>query len=161
MSEIYQLEKWVWSEADFEVMGWHDSRIHALAFLLDEFEMVFDIDYILQWVHPQIEETHFKFWVSPATLVFENVYDVEFDIGSFAGKLEIDSIKRDDERPPRNGQYIKKQAEWKWIIICQEGEIRFHSTGYKQYIRANPILISTQILKSESRGVSFLRDKID
>jgi hypothetical protein len=30
--EEYELEKWIWTEADFDVMGWHDSSIHALAF---------------------------------------------------------------------------------------------------------------------------------
>lgn len=161
MNEIYQLEEWVWSEADFEVMGWHDSRIHALAFLPDDFEMVFDIDYIVKWVHPQPNETHFKFWVSPATLVFENVYDVEFELESYAGRLEIDDIERDDERPPRNARHIGKQTEWKWSVRCQEGEIRFRSTGYKQYIRTHPVFSVSQALDLQSRGFSFSRSKVE
>jgi hypothetical protein len=52
MAEKYELEKWVWSEADFEEMVWHDARIHAIAFLPDSFEFVLDIDYILRWVQP-------------------------------------------------------------------------------------------------------------
>jgi hypothetical protein len=150
------VEKWLWTETDFDVMGWHDSRIHALAFSPNVGEMIFDIDYILQWLHPKPNETHFQFWVSPATLVFENVYDAEFDIGSYNGGLEIDIIKREDAGSPHNAQLIGKDKEWQWIIECQEGEIRFRSTGYKQYIRANPVF-GGQALESQSRGFSFDR----
>jgi hypothetical protein len=161
MNELYKLEKWIWTEADFEAMGWHDSQIHALAFLPDEFEIVFDIDYILHWVHPKPDETYFKFWVAPATLVFENIYDLELDISSYKGNLEIDKIRREDERVPRNAQYIDKENEWLWCIECQEGEIRFRSVGYKQYIRTNPQFSTQQTLELKSRGFSFVRSKTD
>ena len=62
MNETYEIEKWVWTEADFEKMSWHDSRVHAMAFLPDEFEIVFDIDYILKWICLGPDETNFKFW---------------------------------------------------------------------------------------------------
>ena len=63
-------------------MGWHDSRIHAVAFLTEKFELAFDIDYILRWVQPSEDEYH-RFWVAPATLVFENIHEVKFDIEPF------------------------------------------------------------------------------
>jgi hypothetical protein len=31
----YTPEKWIWTEADFETMGWHDVHVHALAFQTD------------------------------------------------------------------------------------------------------------------------------
>ena len=52
MKQEYKLEKWIWTEADFDVMGWHDSQIHATAFFPEDFELVLDIDYIFDWVHP-------------------------------------------------------------------------------------------------------------
>jgi hypothetical protein len=161
MEQEYKVEKWIWTEADFDVMGWHDSQVHAIAFLPEDFEIAFDIDYIFQWIHPESGETYFKFWVAPATLVFENVYDVEFDIDSYNGKLEIDNIRREDERPPRNAQYIGKEKEWLWVIECQEGEIRFRSVGYNQFIRAIPQLRQTQTINSRIRGFSFARGRID
>jgi hypothetical protein len=82
MKQEYAVEKWIWTEADFEVMGWHDSQIHAMAFFPEEFELVFDIDYIFEWIDPQPNETYYKFWIAPATLVFKNIHDVEFDIDS-------------------------------------------------------------------------------
>ena len=85
MPEDYTIEKWIWTEADFEVMGWHDNRIYALAFSADTFELILDIDYIFKWINPEPGETFFQFWTAPATLVFQNVYDVEFDILTTTG----------------------------------------------------------------------------
>ncbi len=64
MAEPYQVEKWVWAEADFARMGWHDSQIHAFPFSPETFELLLGIDYILEWLQPDSGETYFKFWVS-------------------------------------------------------------------------------------------------
>ncbi len=160
MAETYELEKWLWTESDFEIMGWHDSRVYAIAFSPETCEISFDIDYIFQWVHPKDDEKYFSFWVSPATLVFDNIYDVEFNIGSYNGGLEIDFIKRDETRIPRNAQYIGKNEAWTWTIECQEGEIKFRSAGYKQYVRASPVL-GGQTLNLETREISFKPGSID
>ena len=160
MADEYELEKWLWTESDFEIMGWHDARVYAIAFSPKKFEIAFDIDYIFQWVHPKQNETYFSFWVSPATLVFDNVYDVEFDIGSYNGGLEIDAIKRESVGAPRNAQAIGKNEEWIWTIECQEGEIKFRSAGYKQYIRAKPVF-GGQTLNLETRQISFNRGETD
>ncbi len=45
----YILEKSIWTDLDFENMGWHDSRIHSVAFG-ENFELIFDIDYIFKWL---------------------------------------------------------------------------------------------------------------
>jgi hypothetical protein len=161
MEQEYKVEKWVLTEADFDSMGWHDSRIHALAFQPENFELVFDIDYIFEWIHPKPDETYFKFWIAAATLVFENVYDIEFDIDSYNCKLEIDNIKREDGRRPHNAQHIGKETEWLWIVECQEGEIRFRSAGFKQFIRAMPQLRHSQVIDVKERGFSFARSRID
>ena len=161
MEQEYGLEKWVWTEADFDEMGWHDSQIHALAFLPEHFELAFDIDYIFQWLHPASNETQFKFWVAPATLIFENVYDVEFDIDSYNGGLEIDNIRREDARPPRNAEHAGRENEWLWVIECQEGEIKFRSVGYNQFIRSAPQLGQTQAIDLKTRAFSFARGRID
>jgi hypothetical protein len=156
MTDKYELEKWLWTESDFEMMGWHDSRVYAVAFSPEKFEIVFDIDYIFQWVHPKQDEKFFSFWVSAATLVFENTYDFKFDISSYSGGLEIDCIKREDVGSPKNGEYIGKGKEWIWTIECQEGEIKFRSAGYKQYVRSKPKL-GGQTLELETREISFNR----
>ena len=161
MNQEYKLEKWIWTEADFEVMGWHDCQIHAMAFFPENFELVFDIDYLFEWIDPQPNETFFKFWVAPATLVFNNVYDVELEIDSHNVNLEIDNIKRDDESLPHNAEFIRKESEWLWTIECQEGEIRFRSVGYQQFIRTAPHLTQSQTLDRKVKGISFTRGRVD
>lgn len=157
MTDKYELGKWLWTESDFEIMGWHDSRIYALAFAPEKSEIIFDIDYIFQWVSPQEGEVSFSFWVSPATLVFENIYNIEFDLGLNDGELEIDVIKRELIGAPRNAQYIGKNEEWIWIIECQQDEIKFRSAGYKMHVRAKPKFGHQQIINPETRQVSFDR----
>ena len=151
MAEEYQLERWIWTEDNFENMGWHDCRIYAIAFSPDTFEVLLDIDYIFQWIHPEPEEKSFKFWVSPATLVFQNVYNVEFDVLTTTG-LEIDHIRREQPRAPRNAAYIEHEIEWLWTLDCQQGDIRLWSVGYQQYIRATPRLDEAQKLGLSARG---------
>ena len=159
--EEYKLEKWIWTEADFDVMGWHDSQVHAIAFFHEQFELALDIDYIFRWVDPPPNETYFRFCIAPATLVFKNVHDVEFEIDSYNGKLEIDNILREDESIPINAELIGTTREWLWRIECQEGEIRFRSVGYEQSIRVAPQLVSAQTLDRKTIGISFARGKVD
>lgn len=149
-----EIEKWVWTEADLQTMGWHDARIHAVAFRDkgDEgHELLFDIDYILKWIEPRENEQFFSFQVSPATLVFEWVWDLEFDTGSYIGGLQIDGIKREESDNPRSP---------KWTVDCQEGEITFRSSGFRQYLRTEPIW-GGQELDPATRGYSFARGRTD
>jgi hypothetical protein len=48
----YNLDKWVWSDKDFEIMGWHDCPIYALKF---DDKVSLDLDYIFQWNDPEIK----------------------------------------------------------------------------------------------------------
>lgn len=153
----FKLEKRVWTEADFDIMGWHDCTIYAVAFL-SQFELAFDIDYIFQWVQPQGEETNFSFCVSQATLVFENVYDFDAVLHFHSSRIKIDAIKRESPSRPRNAEYIGKETEWEWTIDCQQGDISFHSVGYNLFARAEPVLIASQTLDENTRNISFDRN---
>src|SRR2546421_9545929 len=98
--ESRTLEKWVWNDADFKRMGWHDNAIHGIATISefpDRLELMLDIDYIFDWVN-QGSDRPFLLWVAPATLVFENVYHLKLDIESAQGDIELDEILREDER---------------------------------------------------------------
>jgi hypothetical protein len=157
MIKQYEIEKWVWDETDFEIMGWHDSRIYAVAFYSESFEFALDIDYIFQWVHPPENETYFKFWVAPATLVFENVYDLEFNIEiGFGEILEIADLERTQEKDFDNKEI------WQWILSTQQGEIKFKSSGYKQFIRKEAVFGHSQTIDTSVRGgISFHRGRLD
>src|SRR5688572_22325516 len=130
-SKEYKLEKSIWTDADFENMDWHDNPIHAIAFT-DNFELLLDIDYIFDWVSKRKE---YIFWISPCTLVFENVYDLTFEIGPITPGLTIDFVTKENPQKPTNSDFINRDTEFDWIIATQEGTMKFKSVGFTQYVR--------------------------
>lgn len=121
----YELEKNVWSDVDFEQMGWHDCRIYKVR-LSEDLEL--DIDYILQWNEPDLEGLPFTFWVAPATLVFKKVNQFKFELNTaFDEAIEIEEIARE-----------VNESDTSWTIITQQGEFEFKANGYEQFIRQEP-----------------------
>src|SRR5690242_20793394 len=89
----YNLEKNIWTENDFEQMGWHDAIIYKIAFGNN---LLLDIDYIFQWNQPEIEGLGFTFWIAPATLCFRNVKNLKFDIDvAFDGAFQIEDLEKE------------------------------------------------------------------
>lgn len=159
MKNIYKLNKWIWTEKDFDQMRWHDSLIYSMSFFSEKYEFSLDIDYIFEWIHPKHGEKYFKFWIAPATIVFENFYDLILDLETSSG-LDIDAITRKNPQIPKNVKYIKKDTEWTWEIECQQGSISFKSVGFKMYVNSAPILSSKQYLGLDVRGgINFTRGK--
>lgn len=159
----FKLDKWIWTDDDFEQMGWHDCWVHAIAFYPpetshDEYkpgELALDIDYILQWIHPEKGEKSFKFMVSPATLVFEDVFDIEID--SDDGGLEILEVSRDYHQ-----EYQKREfGHWQYDIDGVTGGISLRAVGYKQYIRQTPILGHMSLDLEQRGGICFERGRTD
>lgn len=144
----FKLDKNIWTEADFDSMDWHDNPIHAMTFG-DHFEFILDIDYIFEWV---LKGKKFIFWISPCTLVFDNVYDMTFDIGPTTPGLTIDFVTKANPQLPKNSEYINRDTEFDWTIEMQEGTISFKSVGFKQHVRQLPKLLRTQKLALEERG---------
>jgi hypothetical protein len=118
----YELEKRIWTDADFDKMGWHDNHIYKIR-LTEDLEM--DIDYIFKWNHPDLEGLPFTFWVAPATLVFKNIKNLKFEFAiGFEDSLEIEDIERENKN--------------QWTVITRQGNIQFTSEGFDQFIRQNP-----------------------
>jgi hypothetical protein len=155
MERFFNLEKPIWDENDFEQMGWHDSKIYAIAFKDESFELLLDIDYIVKWVAPNEKESYFKFWVAPATIVFRNVWDLNIGL-EYDLNLEIQDLQRGDVKKPQNTNVTSGSLEYDWKIEVNNGEITFKSIGYKQYFRKDPILLNTQKIDLLERGgISF------
>ncbi|UEG54066.1 hypothetical protein LLH06_03660 [Mucilaginibacter daejeonensis] len=148
----YELEKTLWTGADYEQMGWHDARVHGISFGKN-YQLLLDIDYIFEWVHPKEGETFFKFWIAPCTLIFENVYKLAFDLElSVPSEMYIDGIVRSKESLTPNGVLI----EYDWQIDFDGGGITFNGTDFNQHVRCPPQLTEVQELDIISRGgVSF------
>ncbi len=131
---VYQLEKNIWTDTDFPQMGWHDCHVYQLK--LAERELILDIDYVLQWNQPEIEGMPFTFWITPATLVFNDVDNISFDFSKgFDGGVEIDDIVLTEHEAGRH-----------WTIITQQGDVQFNASGYRQFIRQEPFFKYGQII---------------
>src|SRR5262245_1377807 len=151
MGEI--LEKAVWTEVDFDQMGWHDAAIYGLAILPESFELVLDIDYILKWVDPVPPSPNFSFWVSPATLAFHGVQDVESEL-SFR-HIEQPTIQ-DIHRPAAASD---GEDAGRWRVELHQGSMSFRASGFKQFFRRQPLHVEGQMIGLERRGgLSFGRE---
>jgi hypothetical protein len=83
MSISPAMAKSVWTEADFDAMGWHDNAVHAVALepMRDHpGRLLLDLDYIVEWVSAEPPATTLSFWICPATLVFDQAWDLTADI---------------------------------------------------------------------------------
>jgi len=140
---IYELEKRLWTDADFDKMGWHDNHIYKIR-LTEDLEM--DIDYIFKWNQPDLEGLPFTFWIAPATLVFKNITNLrlEFDIG-FENSFEIEDIEREN-----NNQ---------WTVITRQGDLQFTADGFEQFIRQDPSFQFRQTIPYAERG-GYSLDKV-
>ena len=138
--------KKVFSHHDFNIMGWHDCKIHALSFNDLDFELLLDIDYILEWKKSDDTE-YYSFEVSAATLKFKNVWDLNINI---EGELEmrIEDIYRSNPRVPQNNDF-NGDLEYDWKIETSNGYISFKSIGYVQYMRG-------KIFKSDNQAISLV-----
>ena len=153
--ETYELEKPIWTQDDFETMGWHDAKMWGMLANPDEWEYLIDLDYIFKWVHPKEGKEYFKFWVAPVTMVFENAYDVKLDIESRQGEIEVADLHMENARKAKN----RKFTEYTFRFECQEGEITLSATGYIMYVRKKPRLLQDQSIGYKERGgVDFGRE---
>jgi hypothetical protein len=152
--ETYQLEKLIWDDGDFEVMGWHDATIWSIHPDPFAHEFSLDLDYIFKWVDPGPGETHFKFWVAPVTMVFENAHTVKIVIDSLSGIIEVADLNRGEPEP---SSYVIL-AERSYRFECQEGKISVRSTGFHMFVRRVPELLGDQHFSLAQRGgVGFER----
>ena len=158
--DIYTLEKAIWTERDFDTMGWHDATIHGIGFDPEKYELLFDIDYIFAWVNPEPPAKHFTLWVAPSTLVFRNVCNVRCDIETSDG-LEILDLSRKDPKTPVNAEYIVDKTEWTWILDTTRGEIQLNAVGFHQYTREKPKRMSRASFPlAERGGISFEKKEL-
>lgn len=146
----YTPEKWIWTEADFDRMGWHDVNVHAFAFRACT--LSFDLDYMFRWVDPAPGETYYKFWMSPSTLVFAHVSDVRLDLTPHGAPIIMGLTRSEPAAVPGYA------TTWQWSIDCLDGEVAFRATGYRQFTRRAPVLVSAQYFSGAERGgISFAR----
>ena len=117
--EPYTLEKWIWTDDDFDKMGWHDATIYGIR--LDQ-NLNLDIDYIFKWNQPEVEGFQFTFYVAPCTLVFKDIQEMKFEISQEPYRNnEISDI----EREVRDGKSY-------FTIDTQQGFLFIITNGFKE-----------------------------
>jgi hypothetical protein len=144
----------VWTDADFDQMGWHDVRVHAIGFFEDDLEtpaeLALDIDYIVRWIDPEPPDEYFTFDIAPATLVFSDVWGLEGELQAFQRTLlTIDGIERGEPE----SELQEQKGMRPWTVTAGEVELRFVARGFSQHFRARPILAGhRQWLTGDERG---------
>ncbi|MCP3660583.1 MAG: hypothetical protein GY830_09845 [Bacteroidetes bacterium] len=140
--------KELWTNEDFDVMGWHDSIIYAIRFPDTKLEFILDIDYIFKW---EKKKDSFMFWVSPCHLVFEGVLNLRMNL-NFADEVGIDisSIHRGNKTLLTRNLY-----NWEYHIETVHGDIKFESTGYKQHVLSQPTYSNSQCLYLPERDFKY------
>ncbi|RUM26487.1 hypothetical protein EFQ99_09560 [Rhizobium vallis] len=137
------MEKEVWADADFDVMGWHDCRLYSISLPTENFEFKIDIDYIFKL--ERREERFVGFWVSECDLTFHHVSDFKISIqpeNTFP--TIISDITRKKVRPTPSG----KLFVWNYEVELDKGVISFSSTGFTQKLRSQPVFSESQDLNN-------------
>ncbi|MCP5076832.1 MAG: hypothetical protein GY951_02070 [Psychromonas sp.] len=125
---------------------YHDNTIHSVEFIDEEYEtkLVLDIDYISEW-----EECgdRCKFKISPASLIFEGVGDLDIKITKpgFTQQSYMDVIL-DIKTTELNGNR-KKYV----IQLLNESYIQFEATGSLLKVRGKALLKNEQHLTTSER----------
>jgi hypothetical protein len=162
---VAELEKVVWTDGDFDQMGWHDATIHGFGFVEGEKpwlgRLMLDIDYITEWIAPEPPSPYLSFRVAPATLVFEEAVGIDLHLSSesvtFGVALQILSVRR--SRAQTEGS-IPQRHDYR--IQGSDFELRFAAARFRQCLRARPVHARRQSLSVTQRGLpSFATDVFD
>jgi len=154
MKQIIE-NKYVYTTKDFDILDWHDCKIYGLAFDDNTFRFYLDIDFIIEWINPLNDVDGYKFKLAPATLIFQNVWNLVFDIDTNLS-LDIDNISMQNPHFPINKDFLPEIKEYDWIISLQQGEITFKSIGLELYLRKSPQISQIQTFGIKERGgISF------
>jgi hypothetical protein len=153
-TEIFKLDKSIWTQADFEEMCWHDVKIYGLTIEKSEdnwtADFVLDIDYIFKWVKPIPPKHTYTFWVAPCTLIFKECFDLHIDIKTDGSGLDLIEIA--DLNLKSKIEQEKNKFVYEWTIELQAGKISLKSYGLTQIVRKQPSHVQGQVLFLDKRG---------
>lgn len=155
------------SETDFERVSWHDNTLYGLSVLLGDIthgdwrsDLVFDIDYIVEWVCEPDQRCRFR--VAPATLTFHHVTDLKMainwgDSGYQTALYEV-SIAQIKRSLIPNQKICLDRPYYRWTIQAnapKHGTIIFGASGFTQILRAEPLFLDEQKLPPSQRTSFF------
>jgi len=148
------MDEYLWTENDFDQMGWHDNHVHGFQIIEGDYgagQLILDIDYILEWINA--DEGKYKFRILPAVLKFKGVTNLRLALDyetltAGLGPFSIHAIERKIEPRERYEAQI-----WTIIINWPEGNVRFEAEGFEQRGIGEPQITEEQYLSFEGRRV--------
>lgn len=121
--------KTVWTTADYVDMGWHDSRLHSVSFLDENFKFSIDLDY-------PIRSKNFEKILLPARMIFHDAFDISMKleaknmIGIYIREL---TLRRAGRSP--NGKIDMYQC----TIDTDVGKIGLTTSGFEMtFLKPEP-----------------------
>ena len=134
-------------------LNFHDSSLYAWGIIPKKYQLLMDIDWIME---REIQQNNSEIKISPATLVFKNVWDININI-SMDNDLIIDYMKILSVNIPKNYKFLPPGTkEYSWHIELLTGSIEFRSIGFSIYQRKNSITKSnTTLTMTERNGISL------
>lgn len=147
----------MFSTEDFGKIQWHDNAIHGFRILEGEIcgELIFDIDFIAEWLPPINEKYSFK--VAPSNLIFHEVSDLVISINyaEASAAVQLMAIHEIKQEPII---YPNGYTTFRWKINLNwppNSFFSFCSPGFNQIQRMEPIMTEAQYLPPAERGVGL------
>ena len=141
----------------FEEYNWHDSAVHGIRVIEGtdgcSGELILDVDYIVEWLEPKTAGAGFEFRIAPADLIFFEATDlvicVDYSASSAAlGPMSICQVQREPIAYPGGSSSFAWKIEMNWPT---NAFISFQSPGFKQALRAAPVVSGSQRLSVSQR----------
>ena len=147
----------MFSIEDFGKIQWHDNAIHGFRILEGDIcgELVFDIDFIAEWLPPLNEKYSFK--VAPSNLIFHDVSDLIISINYATASAAVQPmIIHEIQQELINYPNGYKSFRWKINLNWPPNSFfSFYSPGFSQQQRMEPIITEVQYLSPKERGVGL------
>jgi len=147
----------MFSTEDFGKIQWHDNAIHGFRILEGDTcgELVFDIDFIAEWLPPLNGKYSFK--VAPSSLTFHEVSDLVISINyaeasAAVQPMTIHEIQRESITYPNGYKSFRWKVDINWL---PKSFFSFCSPGFSQLQRMEPITTEAQYLSPSERGVGL------
>lgn len=147
----------MFSTEDFGKIQWHDNAIHGFRILEGDIcgELIFDIDFIAEWLPPVNEKYSFK--VAPSNLIFHEVSDLVISINYAEASAAVQPMAI-HEIQQESITYPNGHTTFRWKINLNwppNSFFSFCSPDFSQLQRMEPIITEAQYLSPAERGVGL------